>query len=100
MTHEPYWKLALNWGAVVTFLTLPLIIMTIQLAILSHPDWIADPKQYEKNFNYLLEFQRNLAILVFGLAGLRSFESYVTQKNGNQREEKQSNGKTSKPSDK
>jgi hypothetical protein len=74
MTHEPYWKLALNWGAVITFLTLPLVLMTIQLAILSHPDWIVDPQRYEKNFSYLADFQRNLAILVFGLAGLRTWE--------------------------
>jgi len=82
MTPEPYWKLALNWGVVVTFLTLPLIIMIIQLYALSHPTWIVDPTKYEKNFSHLAEFQRNLAILIFGLAGLKSFENYVAQKNG------------------
>jgi hypothetical protein len=92
--HEPYWKLALNWGAVITFLTLPLVLMTIQLAILSHPNWITDPQRYEKNFGYLADFQRNLALLVFGLAGLRTWEQL---KNGNPREKKQTDDK---PSDK
>lgn len=72
---EPIWKLALNWGAVITFLTLPLVIMVIQLYILSHPDIIKDPETHREHFKYLVEFQRNLAILVFGLAGLRTWET-------------------------
>jgi hypothetical protein len=72
--NDPLWKLVLNWGVVVTFLTLPLVLMTIQLAILSHPNWISDPQRYEKSFSYLLDFQRNLAILIFGLAGLHTWE--------------------------
>jgi hypothetical protein len=74
MTHEPYWKLFLNWGVVITFLLLPLVIMVIQLYLLSHPDVIKNPATYRDHFKYLLEFQRNLAILVFGLAGLRTWE--------------------------
>jgi hypothetical protein len=74
MTHEPYWKLALNWGVVITFLTLPMVLMAIQLAIVSHPNWITDPQRYEKSFGYLSDFQRNLAILVFGLAGLHTWQ--------------------------
>jgi len=81
MNHEPYWKLFLNWGVVITFLLLPLVIMTIQLYLLSHPDVIRNPETYRDHFKYLLEFQRNLAILVFGLAGLRTWEQI---KNGKQ----------------
>jgi hypothetical protein len=73
--NEPYWKLFLNWGVVITFLTLPLMIMVIQLYILSHPDIIKDPETHREHFKYLIEFQRNLAILVFGLAGLRTWEA-------------------------
>ncbi len=71
---EPYWKLALNWGAVITFLTLPLLIMVIQLYVLSHPAWIPNPEKYVEHFHHLSEFQRNLTVLVFGLAGLRTWE--------------------------
>jgi hypothetical protein len=69
------WKLALNWGVVVTFLTLPLVLMVIQLAIIAHPNWVSNPERHEDHFKYLIEFQRNLAILVFGLAGLRTWET-------------------------
>jgi hypothetical protein len=85
MAKEPTWKLFLNWGVVVTFLSLPLVLMTIQLYIIAHPDVIPDPTKYRDHFKYLIEFQRNLAILVFGLAGLRTWEQI---RNGNH-----SNGK-------
>jgi len=74
MKKEPMWKLALNWGVVITFLSLPFVIMTIQLWILTHPDLIANAPSYREHFKYLFEFQRNLAVLVFGLAGLRTWE--------------------------
>jgi hypothetical protein len=73
-TTEPLWKIVLNWGTVVMFLLLPLMIMMIQLYLLSHPEVIKNPETYRDHFKYLLEFQRNLAILVFGLAGLRTYE--------------------------
>jgi hypothetical protein len=73
--NEPLWKLALNWGAVITFLTLPLLIMVIQLYVLSHPTWIPNPEKYADHFKHLSEFQRNLTVLVFGLAGLRTWEA-------------------------
>jgi hypothetical protein len=82
--NEPYWKLALNWGAVITFLMLPLVIMVIQLYVLSHPMWIPNPEKYAEHFHHLSEFQRNLTVLVFGLAGLRTWE---TIKNGKEHNE-------------
>jgi hypothetical protein len=86
--NEPLWKLALNWGVVITFLSLPLVLMMTQLAIVSHPNWISDPQRYEKSFGYLSEFQRNLAILIFGLAGLHTWEQVRNGKNDRINEKK------------
>jgi hypothetical protein len=80
---DPLWKLVLNWGVVITFLSLPMVIMAIQLYILSHPQFIPEPMKYREHFKYLFEFQRNLAILVFGLTGLRTWEQV---KNGRSNE--------------
>jgi hypothetical protein len=76
--REPLWKLALNWGSIVIFLTLPLVVLAIHLYALTHPGWVYREKEADE-FKYVLEFERNLAILVFGLAGLRSWE---TMRNG------------------
>jgi hypothetical protein len=73
MISEPMWKLTLNWGVVITFLSLPLVLMSIQLFLLSHPSVIVNAEHYRDHFKYLVEFQRNLALLVFGLAGLEKF---------------------------
>ena len=74
MRAEPLSKTVLNWGTVILFLTLPLIIMIIQLYILVHPRWMPEAAKYREHFHYLGDFLRNLAILVFGLSGLRTWE--------------------------
>lgn len=81
---DPLWRITLNWGVIITFLSLPLVIMTIQLYILSHPALIPDPTKYREHFKYLVEFQRNLAILVFGLTGLRTWETIKANGNSKQ----------------
>ena len=71
---DPLWRTVLNWGAVVTFLTLPLMLFSIQLWNWTHPGFLTlmDPKQ--PRIEFLAEFHRNVTILVFGLAGLRTWE--------------------------
>jgi hypothetical protein len=81
-TGDPLWKTFLNWGAVVTFLSLPLIMLCVQMYGRTHPGWM-DTSSPE-HFKYLGEFQRNLTILVFGLAGLRTWENV---KNGKPKNE-------------
>jgi hypothetical protein len=78
MKEEP-WKTFLNWGAVCMFFGMPLIIMVIQIFALMFPKWLSQELP-QTEFKYLYEFQRALAILVFGLAGLRTWEHV---KNGN-----------------
>jgi hypothetical protein len=79
MKEEP-WKHFLNWGAVLMFLFMPILIMVIQLCALAFPGWLHDALP-QSEFKYLYEFQRALAILVFGLSGLRTWE-VVKEKNG------------------
>jgi len=91
MNRDPLWKVVLNWGTVVTFLTLPLVLASIQIYINTHPGtwtWV-DPdltaEQRVARFQYLYDFMRNITILVFGLAGLRTWENVRNGKanNGN-----------------
>jgi hypothetical protein len=81
VNKEPLWKLVLNWGAIITFLTLPTVILSVQLIHWTHPGFFQFPAN--PRIEYLREFQRNLTILVFGLAGLRTWEQIKNGKNGN-----------------
>jgi hypothetical protein len=82
MTEEP-WKRFLNWTAVIMFFAMPLLIMFIQLLALAFPS-VLSKELPQSEFKYLYEFQRALAILVFGLAGLRTWEHVHNGKNGKQ----------------
>ena len=55
------------------FFGMPLLVLLIQLAALTFPGWLSQELP-QTEFKYLYEFQRALAILVFGLAGLRTWE--------------------------
>lgn len=79
----PLWKTVLAWGAVVTFLSLPLFILAVQLYNWTHPGWmIADPERVDRLREFLGEFMRNITILVLGLAGLRTWEQIKANGNG------------------
>lgn len=78
---EEKWKTFLNWGVVIMFLGMPLLVMVIQLLALAFPGWLSQALP-QTEFKYLYEFQRALAILVFGLSGLRTWE-VVKERNGN-----------------
>jgi len=77
---DPLWRTVLNWGTVITFFTLPITIMCIQLYAHTHPNWWQHTLGEPQRFQYLYDFMRNITILVFGLAGLRTWENL---KNGN-----------------
>ncbi len=70
---DPLWKTVLNWGTVVTFLTLPLIVFIMQLYMRAHTGTF--DTTHPEHFKYLLDFQRNITVLVFGLAGLKTWEN-------------------------
>jgi hypothetical protein len=76
---EESWKTFLNWGAVIMFFAMPIVVLLIQLAALTWPGWLSQELP-QTEFKYLYEFQRALAILVFGLAGLRTWEHVANGK--------------------
>jgi hypothetical protein len=84
MKGEEPWKTFLNWGVVIMFLGMPVMITVLQIYALSHPGWLSESLP-QTEFKYLYEFQRALAILVFGLSGLRTWE-VIKEKNGNKNE--------------
>ena len=95
---EPLWRLVLNWGTVVTFLILPLVILSIQVYANTHPHWWTwqdhqlTPEQQASRYQYLNDFMRNLTILVFGLAGLRTWEQIKI--NGNNKRQRRTSDET------
>ena len=80
MKENEGWKTLLNYGAVIMFLTMPVVVMVIQIFALAYPSWLSQQLPQEE-FKHLIEFQRALAFLVFGLSGLRTWE-VVKEKNG------------------
>jgi hypothetical protein len=97
---EENWKHFLNWGVVIMFLGMPVLIMVIQLLALAFPD-VLSKELPQAEFKYLYEFQRALAILVFGLSGLRTWE-IVHDRNGkpkhtNRRENQQTDSRAAEP---
>lgn len=70
------WRWLLCWGTVITFLTLPLSILTV---VLLHPEFADQIREYK----FLSKFFESITALVFGLAGLRSVDKFVETRNGN-----------------
>jgi hypothetical protein len=85
MPKDPLWKTVLNWGTVVTFLSLPLVVFIVQMWARTHPGWMTT--ENPQHFHYILDFQRNITILVFGLAGLKTWEN--VKQNGKNNEKPQ-----------
>jgi hypothetical protein len=77
--NEPPWKTFLNWGAVILFFSMPIIVMVVQLFALAYPAFFSETFP-QTEFNHLKEYQRILGVLVLGLAGFKSWE--VVKANG------------------
>jgi fumarate reductase subunit D len=78
---EPRWRLLLCWGTVITFLTMPMIVLV--LAITSRIYGWLGVEEHLKGYKFLGTFFQSVTALVFGLSGLRSLDKYVETKNGN-----------------
>jgi hypothetical protein len=61
------------------FLTVPLVAMALVLTDEFTP-WL---QWHHPNYKFIGPFYQSVTALVFGLAGLRSFDKYVEHKNGN-----------------
>ena len=78
MTDEPRWKVLLCWGAVFTFFTVPIV----GIGLLIMADQFPSIRNHINEFKFIGPFFQSVTALVFGLAGLRSVDRYVDQKNG------------------
>jgi hypothetical protein len=74
MDNEPKWRTALNWGAVITFFTAPLVVFILQITSQEF-SWLHF-QEHMSEFKWLGNFYLSVTGLVFGLAGLNSFDRY------------------------
>ena len=74
MHGDPLWRKVLNWGAVITFFTVPLIVFVFQVTSEEeYPKWF-NFAQHIGEFKWLGNFYNSVTALVFGLAGLNSWD--------------------------
>jgi hypothetical protein len=78
MSDEPRWKVCLCWGAVLCFFTVPIV----GIGLLIMADQFPSIRNHINEFKFIGPFFQSVTALVFGLAGLRSVDRYVDQKNG------------------
>lgn len=72
MDPDPLWRQVLCWGAVLTFLTLPLVVFV--LTVLSYEiEWLHF-EQHLGEYKFLIGYFQTVTALVFGLAGLNTFD--------------------------
>jgi threonine/homoserine/homoserine lactone efflux protein len=87
MNNEPLWRTILCWSAVIVFFALPLIVFVIQVfsgAEARH--------QMLKDFDWLGNIYRTVTALLFGLAGLNSYDKRLNGRLQNERGKTPSNG--------
>jgi hypothetical protein len=70
--NEPLWRKVLTWGAVMVFLALPILVLTIHLTSFSVPNF--EMKEHMTEFKYLGVYYTTITTLVFALAGLNSWD--------------------------
>ena len=68
---EPLWRTIANWSVVLTFFSLPLVVLIVHLTIVI--DHI-DVKAHAGEFAYLWNFHRILAGLLAAMLGLNSWD--------------------------
>ena len=83
--NEPRWKTVLCWGAIVAYLTVPLITYALIVIAVEVPEFHLN--EHLKDFAGLGQWFQTLTALIFGLAGLHSFDRFVEQKNGKKDEQ-------------
>ena len=76
--NEPRWRTALCWGAVITFLTMPLVMFVLITVSIEVP-WL-HTNEHLKDFGGLRIYFQTLTALVFSLAGLHSWDKTIDRK--------------------
>jgi hypothetical protein len=79
--REPLWKEILCYGSVITFLTMPLVVLVIAISARLY-GWMG-VEEHLKGYKFLGAFYQSVTALTFGLSGLRSLDRFIETKNGN-----------------
>ena len=76
---EPRWRTFLCWGSVILFLTVPISILGLRLVSDSLPDsrWTKSLEEAK----YIIPYFQSLTALVFGLAGLNTWDKRTNHNN-------------------
>jgi hypothetical protein len=74
--NDPLWRKILCWGAVISFFLLPLVAFVVVVSSVLVGAGLSD--QEVQNFKAFSGYQATLGALVFGLAGLNTWQ----QRNG------------------
>jgi hypothetical protein len=69
---EPLWREVLCWGAVITFLTMPLLVFILHIISDEIPSF--NFSQHISEYKFFVPFFQSITALVFALAGLNSFD--------------------------
>jgi hypothetical protein len=85
MNNEPLWKTVLCWGAVITFLSLPLIVFVLNVVSIEL-SWL-HTNEHISEFKFVGQFFQSLTLLVFGLAGLNTFSPIINRPNGSSKKQ-------------
>lgn len=76
--REPLWRIVLCWGTVVTFLTLPLVVFVLHI-VSDEVTWLHF-SQHVTEYKFMIPFFQTITALVFGLAGLHSWDKRINGK--------------------
>lgn len=74
-SDEPRWKVLLCWGAVIAYLTVPMITYALIVISIETPSFHIN--EHLKDFAGLGQWFQALTALIFGLAGLNTWDKTV-----------------------
>jgi hypothetical protein len=80
---EPLWRSVLCWGAVITYLTLPLL--TFVLVFISDEFSWPHFNEHLREYKFLTPYFESVTALIFGLAGLNTFDRHSIRSEGSQK---------------
>lgn len=78
MNNEPQWRRILNWGCVIAFFAFPVIFFILQILAAEMPGFHFE--EQTKYYTWTRDYFRLIALLVFGMAGLNSWDRHNGKK--------------------
>lgn len=82
--NEPRWRTALCWGTVITFLSVPFLVFVLHVVSDEVPSSFHF-SQHLAEYKFMTPFFQSITALVFGLAGLNSFDKHSVNSRSDQK---------------